>query len=109
MNTTSTQTNAALIIAFLAGILSGRGLFGWDQATWITFLTMCGGAGAWIWTAIATRRKALVASVNAMPEVAGVVTKPTQDGIALANSIPDQNVAPAGSSQAITMAKNGAN
>jgi hypothetical protein len=35
-----------------------------------------------------------------MPEVAGVVTKPTQEGLALAKAVPSGTVAPAGSVQA---------
>lgn len=107
MNTTQTQTNVAVLCAFLAGILSGRGVFGFDQATWVTILTAIAGLGMAVWAAIATRKTALVGTVNAMPEVAGVVTTKTPEGIAMANSFPQATVAPQGSTHAVDMAKDG--
>lgn len=50
-------------------------------------------------------KKALVEATNAIPEVAGVVTRQTPEGAALAASVPDQNVVPAGTVLASAIAK----
>lgn len=49
----------------------------------------------------------MVIAVKDMPEVKGVVTNQTPDGIALARSIPSSAVAAAGSSDAAAIAKPG--
>jgi hypothetical protein len=49
---------------------------------------------------LAHRKKHAVALVDSMPEVAGVVTKPTPEGLALAKAVPSATVAPAGTVQA---------
>ena len=107
MNTTQTQTQFATVIAFIAGILAGKGVFGFDTATWTTILGAVLGLGMAVWTALATRKTALVGTVNNMPEVAGVITTHDAAGKAMADSFPEPTVAPAGSSHAIMMAKNG--
>lgn len=107
MNPTQTQTTLAPIIAFIAGLLAGKGVFGLDAATWATVI---GGGIAFvatIWAAIATRKTSMVASVNSMPEVAGVVTTNTTAGKAMAESVPSATVVPAGSSQAAAIAADG--
>lgn len=73
MNSTQIQTTLAPILTFLAGLAAGRGLFGWDAATWYTILGSIVGLGATIWGAIVTRQTAQIASVAAMPEVKQVV------------------------------------
>lgn len=56
--------------------------------------------------ATATEAKtALTAAANALPEVAGVITRPGVAGDALAASVPDQNVVPAGTALASSIAK----
>lgn len=50
----------------------------------------------------------MVTAVKDMPEVKGVVTNQTPDGIALARSIPSAAVAAAGSADARDIAKSGA-
>lgn len=105
MNSTQTQTSTATIVAFIAGVLAGRGVFGFDTATWITILTAVLGGGMTIWTAIATRKKAIITAVNNMDEVAGVITKNTPEGQAMAVSIPEPTVTPEGTNTAIAVAK----
>lgn len=47
----------------------------------------------------------MVVAVKNMPEVAGVVTTDTPDGVALARSIPSASVASAGTADAVAIAK----
>lgn len=47
----------------------------------------------------------MVAAVNALPNVSGVVTTATPEGRALAAAIPDAGVAPAGTAAAASIAK----
>lgn len=68
MNITQTQTSAATIIAFIAGILAGRGAFGFDQATWVTILTAIAGLSMTVWAAVANRRSAMTSTVVSTPE-----------------------------------------
>lgn len=107
MTSTQTQTTLAPIIAFLAGLLAGKGVFGFDAATWTLIIGGAAGLAATIWGGIITRKKSLVSEVNGMPEVAGVVTVNSSAGNALAASIPSNTVAPAGSNSAVQMAQNG--
>lgn len=46
-----------------------------------------------------------VAAANDLPGVAGVITKHTAEGVALANSVPSSTVAPAGTIAAAEMVK----
>lgn len=107
MNTTQTQTTIAPIVAFLAGLLAGKGVFGFDAATWAAIIGGIGGVVMTIWAAIATRKTTLVSTVNAMDEVAGVVTKNSPAGVDLAEAVPASTVVPAGTAKAIDIAKNG--
>lgn len=77
MNSTSIQSTAAPIVAFLAGLLAGKGVFGFDIATWTTIIGGLLGLGAAIWAAVATRKTAQIASVAAMPEVQSIKLDPT--------------------------------
>lgn len=61
--------------------------------------------GALVWTWWASRKAAVVQRVAAMPEVKGVVMEPTQAGTAIANAIPGPTVVPAGTAQAVRLAK----
>jgi hypothetical protein len=68
-----------------------------SSETFIGIMTSAITAGIGV---LAHRKRNAVAVVDAMPEVAGVVTKPTQEGLALAKAVPSGTVAPAGSVQA---------
>jgi len=58
-----------------------------------------------LWSIKANLKSSQIASVNAMPEVEGVVTKNTMAGRELAKSIPEKTVAVAGSADAVAIAK----
>jgi hypothetical protein len=88
MNSTQLQTTLASLVTFLAGLAAGRGLFGWDQATWITVITAVVGVGGAVWAAVTTKKSALVTSVAQMPEVASVKLESTAAGQSLAASTP---------------------
>lgn len=89
MNQTQTQGGAAAIVAFLAGILAGRGVFGLDAATWSTILGAVLAFGAVIWNIVSTRKTAIAntlggngtvvvtdaATANALPNNPNVVSK----------------------------------
>ena len=45
MNTTQTQTTLAPLVAFLAGLLAGKGVFGFDTATWTYIIGGVAGIG----------------------------------------------------------------
>lgn len=77
MNSTQIQTTAAPIIAFLAGLLAGRGVFGLDAATWATMIGAVIAFGATIWGAITTRKNAQISAVAAMPEVQSIKLEPS--------------------------------
>lgn len=101
------QTLRAGIIA-LGGFLVGKG--------WVTSETIQAVANSeviiglvvaaitWGWGYIARSNKNLVVAADSVPGVKGVVTNATQEGIALANSIPSPSVAPAGTTQAANVA-----
>lgn len=60
-------------------------------------------------TAVAQIKPAeMVAAVNALPAVAGVVTAPNAAGSALATSVPSPTVIPAGTPEATQLARSGA-
>lgn len=108
MNPTQTQTTLAPFVAFLAGLLAGKGVFGLDATTWAAILGSAAGLGTVIWGALATRKSALVSTTSAMPEVKGIVTTNTIEGRALAASIPGPDVAAAGTTDAKVIAAIGA-
>ena len=60
--------------------------------------------GAVIWGFLDNRKAALVAQVDKMDGVAGVVTTKTTEGVALANSIESNTVVPAGTVAAANVA-----
>lgn len=62
MNSTQIQTTAAPLVAFLAGLLAGKGVFGLDAATWATIIGSVAALGATIWGAIAATKKGVAAS-----------------------------------------------
>ena len=66
MNQTSIQTTLAPLVAFLAGLLAGKGLFGFDAATWAPILGAVAAFGATVWGAVAARKTALANTVGNM-------------------------------------------
>lgn len=89
MNGTQIQTTLAPLIAFFAGLLAGKGVFGLDAATWAQVIGGAAGFAATIWGIIATRKTAMVSTVAAMPEVTKVELDKTAPGTtALDNATP---------------------
>jgi hypothetical protein len=68
-------------------------------------LSMLGGI---VWAYLSNRPSSIAASADALPGVAGVVTKNTPEGRALAASVPSATVATAGSAQAKSIVNIGA-
>ena len=64
-------------------------------------------AASSLWSIHSNLKSTQIASVNAMPEVSGVVTTNTMAGRELAKSVPEKTVAVAGSADAIAIAKPG--
>jgi len=77
MNSTQTQTTAATLIGIIAGFLAGKGVFGFDSATWATILGSIVAAGMAAWTALATRKAALITTTAQLPEVQSVKLEPS--------------------------------
>lgn len=76
MNTQSVTTTFGPLVAFFAGLLAGKGVFGLDAATWTTVIGGVVTAGLTVWGAITSRKSAQIASVAAMPEVQSVKLEP---------------------------------
>ncbi len=64
-------------------------------------------ATPFIWGIVTHSDANTVAAANALPDVAGVITKPTSAGAALAAAVPANTVVPAGTTQAQAIAKQG--
>jgi len=110
MNQTQTQTTLAPIVAFLAGLLAGKGVFGFDATTWAMILGSAFGLAATIWGAIAARQSAIVSQTATIAQdpnspVKGVITTNTPEGRAMAQSIPASTIVAAGTTEAQSLAK----
>jgi hypothetical protein len=77
MNPTQIQTTVAPLIAFFAGLLAGKGVFGLDATTWTTIIGAIVAAGAAVWGAIATRGTSLITAAANQPEVQSIKLEPT--------------------------------
>lgn len=112
MNGQQAQGQIRTLLAAVFGILGGYAV----HAKWVTpeevssFLTsqigvaVLGVLATMIWSALDKTKAAIIARASALPEVKGIITEPTPEGVALATTAPD-NVVPAGSPQAATVAK----
>lgn len=89
MNSTQTQTSVATLVSFLAGLLAGKGVFGLDTATWATVLGAVVTLGTIAWSAIITRKTAIVTQVANLPEVKNVTVESSKEGTALAQATPN--------------------
>lgn len=96
----------SLLNAVVAACGGGGIIGGWINANLTVELigaVMVLAAAAWqLWK---MTRKNMVVVVNAMPDVAGVITHNTPEGRALANSIPNKSVAVTGSVDAAVVAR----
>lgn len=99
------------LIQALGAIATALGYSSTSIGAWTaTALQLAGPAamvGAYLWSMWARRKTAMVAAVDAMPEVAGVVTKNSQDGYDLAAAVPSATVVPANTNAAAAVAKAG--
>lgn len=77
MNSTTATSTFGPLVAFFAGLLAGKGVFGLDTGTWTTIIGAIIAGIASVWGAIATRKTAQIASVAAMPEVQSVKLEST--------------------------------
>ncbi len=96
--------------AAIAGFFAGKGWFTVDQVMGFlnsgTFIGAVVSLAGLVWGMFVHTKANAVATVDAMPEVAGVLTKPTVEGVELAKSVPSPTVAPAGTVAATTIAAN---
>lgn len=69
MNSTQLNSTLAGVVGVIAGFLAGRGVFGFDQSTWVTIITAIAGFGATLWTIWSTRKSAIVTTTANLPEV----------------------------------------
>lgn len=90
------------ILMFAGGLAVGKGWISEELMVQIVGAAMS--IAGILWGVKNNTPAALVSTVNSMPEVVGVVTKPTEEGKALAAAIPSLSVAPAGTSAAVAVA-----
>jgi hypothetical protein len=62
------------------------------------------GAIASAWALFTRSDRGLTAAVNALPQVQGVITSPTREGVELARSVPSATVVPAETREAAVVA-----
>lgn len=77
MNSTQIQTTAAPIVAFLAGLLAGKGVFGFDAGTWTTVIGAVLAFGATIWGAVKGTKTSIINAAAAIPEVQAIKLEPS--------------------------------
>ena len=77
MNPTQIQTTIAPLVAFFAGLLAGKGVFGLDATTWTTVIGAIAAAGAAVWGAIATRGTSLITAAGSLDDVHSIKLEPT--------------------------------
>lgn len=76
MNPTQITTTLAPVITFFAGLLAGKGVFGFDAATWATIIGGIAGVIGTIWAGIATRNKNMITTTANLPEVQTIKLEP---------------------------------
>lgn len=87
MNQTQIQTTAAPLIAFLAGLLAGKGVFGLDAATWATAIGAFVAFGATIWGLVSTRKTALANTLGNIPGTTVITDAATANALPANNSV----------------------
>lgn len=70
---------------------------------WTTYTGIILTVAPLAWSAYERTKARMVAKVNALPEVKGVITTNTAEGKALAEEVPAASVAPAGSVEAAVL------
>lgn len=69
MNGTTATSTFGPLVAFFAGLLAGKGVFGLDATSWTTIIGAVVAGGTAIWGAFATRKTAQIASVAGMTDL----------------------------------------
>lgn len=79
---------------------------GWgDAVTWTAISGAVASVAPLGWTLFRHTKVGTILAANSLPEVAGVITKPTEAGEALARETPAQTVTVAGTQTAAVIAK----
>lgn len=82
------------------------GTFGFaTDANWALWSGVITTIAPFGWSIYERTQTRMVAQVNAMPEVKGVITAPTPEGVDLAKAIPSPTVVAAGTIAALDVAK----
>lgn len=76
-----------------------------NSEIWIAASGLVLSSSSFIWGMIRHTKVGTLLAADDVPEVAGVILKPTGDGIALATAVPKATVTPAGSPAAISIAR----
>lgn len=79
------------------GVVSG--------ADWTTYSGLAIMIAPLAWSAYERTKTRMIEKVDKLPEVAGVVTRPTAEGKAIAEAITSPTVVPAGTQAAVAVAK----
>lgn len=102
-NAQQVQDSIRTLLAAVAGAALNHGIISGS-----TFSLIMGSLAIlvpWIWGILTHTKSNQVATVDAMPEISGVVTTKTPDGAKLAASIPSTTVVMAGTPDAAAVAK----
>lgn len=117
MNSEQAKSILRQIMIFVGGIIAGSSLvskfFTPDQVVSIltsdtvinTLVGLASAGFASAWGYISRSDKNLVATVDALPGVQGVITKSNTEGLKLANDVPSETVVPAATPAADKVAK----
>lgn len=112
MNAEQVKSTIRWFVATFGGMIAGwfaaKGWFTVDQVLTVlnnpTLIATAASLVMGAWGIFVHSKTNAVAVVDAMPEVAGVVTKPTVAGRDLAQAVPSSTVTPAGSPAAKSLA-----
>ncbi len=80
MNNVQIPTTVIPVIAWVAGLLAGKGVFGFDSATWISILSGIVGLALTLYGAYITRKSALTTTVANLDEVSKIKLDPSAPG-----------------------------
>jgi len=76
MNKTQLTTTLAPLVTFFAGLLAGKGVFGWDAQTWATIIGGVLGLIGTVIAANATKTSSIVAATDAVESTTVTTTDP---------------------------------
>lgn len=88
MNFTQKQTTVAPMVAFLAGLLAGKGVFGLDVNAWTQVIGAAAAFGATLWGAFAATKNQLINTVANEDDVKSI-TLNASASTGLVNSTPN--------------------